>query len=38
MLHVVTGNAKNMIMQKQHINYQEIAQKVACVTFITVAT
>ena len=27
MLHVVTGNAKNMIISKQHINYEEIAQK-----------
>ena len=27
MLHVVTGNAKNMIIKKQHINYEEIAQK-----------
>ena len=27
MLHVVTGNAKNVINIKQHINYEEIAQK-----------
>ena len=27
MLHVVTGNAKNMINIKQHINYKDIAQK-----------
>ena len=27
MLHVVTGNAKNMINIKQDINYEEIAQK-----------
>ena len=27
MLHVVPGDAKNMIIQKQHINYEEIAQK-----------
>ena len=27
MLHVVTGNAKNMIILKQHINYEGIAQK-----------
>ena len=27
MLHVVTRNAKNMINKKQHINYEEIAQK-----------
>ena len=27
MLHVVTGNVKNMIILKQHINYEEIAQK-----------
>ena len=26
-LHVVTGNPKNMIIKKQHINYGEIAQK-----------
>ena len=27
MLHVVPGSAKNMIIKKQHINYEEIAQK-----------
>ena len=27
MLHVVTENVKNMINIKQHINYEEIAQK-----------
>ena len=27
MLHVVTGNAKKMIIYKQHINYEEFAQK-----------
>ena len=27
MLYVVTRNAKNMIIWKQHINYEEIAQK-----------
>ena len=27
MLYVVTKNAKNMIIYKQHINYEEIAQK-----------
>ena len=27
MLHVATGNAKNKIIPKQHINYEEIAQK-----------
>ena len=27
MLHVFTGNAKNMINIKQHIDYEEIAQK-----------
>ena len=27
MLHVVPGIAKNMIIKKQHINYEEIAQK-----------
>ena len=26
-LHVVTGNAKKMIICKEHINYEEIAQK-----------
>ena len=27
MLHVVTRNAKNMIIWKQHNNYEEIVQK-----------
>ena len=27
MLYVVPGNANNMIIKKQHINYEEISQK-----------